>query len=73
MTPLFTAHAEHVPVLREAVVAAMDAIAPTTRTALQIVGFVAGGREMHGQVLGLAAKAMAVMSSSGDDLDPAAS
>lgn len=73
MTPLFTAHAELVSVLRASVVAAVDAIAPATRMALQIDGFVAGGREMHGQVPGLAAKAMTVMLRSDDGPAPVAS
>lgn len=73
ITPLFTAYADLVPMLREAVVAAVNELTPATRAALQIDGFVVGGREMHGRVMELAAKAMAVMSSSGDDLDPAAS
>lgn len=73
MTPLITAHAELVPALREAVVAAVDAIAPATRAALQIDGFVVGGREMHAQVVGLAAKASTVMPQSGDDPESVAS
>ena len=70
MTPLITARADLVPVLREAIGAALDAIAPTTRWALQIVGFVEGGREMHAQVPELAEKAMTVMPCSGDDPQP---
>ena len=73
MTPLITAHSELVGVLREAVAAAVKAIAPPTRTALQIDGFVVGGREMHDRVLHLAAKASTVMPRSGDDPEPAAS
>ena len=72
MTPLFTAHAELVAVLREAVGAAMETIPPATRTALQIGGFVEGGREMHARVMELAAKAMTVMPRSGDDPEPVA-
>ncbi len=73
MTPLITANAELVPVLREAVVAALDAVDSATRTALQLVGFVDGGREMHGQVRELAAKAMTVMPHSDGDPEPIAS
>lgn len=72
MTPLITAHGDLVPVLREAVVAAVKTIAPATRAALQISGFIEGGREMHAQVLELAAKAMTVMPHSGDDPEPVA-
>ena len=72
MTPLITSRADLVPVLRESVVAALDAIPPTTRWALQIVGFVEGGRDMHAQVPHLARKAMDVLPSSGDDPQPVA-
>lgn len=72
VTPLFTARAELVPLLRDAIGAALDALTPQTRLALQIDGFVAGGREMHAQVLGLAARAMSVMPRSEDDPEPVA-
>ena len=73
MTPLITSHSELVGVLREAVAAAVREIAPPTRTALQIDGFVVGGRAMHDGVLGLAAQASTVMPRSGDDPEPVAS
>lgn len=73
MTPLITAYGDLVPVLREAVVAALDAISPATRKALQITGFVEGGRDMHGRVLEFAAKAMSVLPLSGSDPEPVAS
>lgn len=73
MTPLFTAHAELVPILREAIGAAMETIAPATRAALQIGGFVEGGREMHARVTELAETAVTVMPCSGDDPEPVAS
>jgi ABC-type phosphate/phosphonate transport system substrate-binding protein len=73
MTPLITTFAALVPALREAVAAAVDAIAPATRAALQIDGFVVGGREMHAQVLELAATAKTVMPLSGEDPEPVAS
>ena len=73
MTPLFSARSDLVPVLRESVLAAVDAIDPATRTALQIDGFVVGGREMHDRVLEFAAKASTVMPRSGDDPEPMAS
>ncbi len=73
ITPLITAHAELVGVLRDAVAAAVKAMAPPIRTALQIDGFVVGGREMHAQVLELAARAGTVMPLSGVDPEPVAS
>ena len=73
MTPLITAYGDLVPVLREAVVEALDAISPATRKALQITGFVEGGRDMHGRVLEFAAKAMSVLPLSGSDPEPVAS
>lgn len=72
MTPLFTSRAALVPLLRDAIAAAVFALEPETRAALQIEGFVAGGREMHDQVLGLAARAMSVMPTSGADHEPVA-
>lgn len=70
MTPLFTAEADLVEILREAVHGALEALSPTTRMALQIEGFVVGGREMHEQVRDLEALAGSVMPSSPADPEP---